>query len=526
MLVKKSISFVAAQRKDIFSMLCLGAVCIFFVYIFHFDVFLSSDSAWAAIVELQLIRDGLGSLSALQHTHGVLYLFGYYVFQCGILKLLHVSPGNIMQSLNVINGFLFAANIILLYLLLRKLSFNRMLSVSLSLLYFFMPLVFHLSLYTTSVTCSLFFFILSNIFFVSYLTDSKKINLLFVFFFSLAAIVMRADAFLFYFSFISLAILEKKSLKKAFFIYMVNIGIMFIGFLVAQKIFLGEGVYHRLVSEAHSFSEKISFNLIFMDFVQLSVAMGIGLVLTGLFFLTYRMTLRDFRIPCATLIWLLPMFLYVLFFPAIPMAIVRLASPAFIGLILLIGKTIESRTPNNIKQQFLFILLIYCIHFATMPLSYYLVKQYYHLRRAYKPGERIVVDHLPLGNIFVNAYHLREEKRKAWHNAQNVISNHDKVVVLSDNTNLPSYYYFLYYLCDGIRMRKLENTSSHWVFKNKEFIFIDVEPHYNKEALWQLLNDPRYAEFSIHFALFIPERTPKLYNEIKDFCNRNKREIF
>jgi len=59
---------------DIIFISSIFIVCAIFIYIFHFDSWLSSDSAMTGICEIQLLRFGLNNLNKISWVHG----FSYY----------------------------------------------------------------------------------------------------------------------------------------------------------------------------------------------------------------------------------------------------------------------------------------------------------------------------------------------------------------------------------------------------------------------------------------------------------------
>ena len=152
-----------------------------------------------------------------------------------------------------------------------------------------------------------------------------------------------------------------------------------------------------------------------------------------------------------------------------------------------------------------------------------LVKQFYPLRRQYAPGERVVNDYVPVGNIFSNAYYLREEKRKVWYAAKRITERYDKVIVLSDNTNSTPYSFFL--ASDGIELQETPGPEMRWAGAQKEFILTDVILEYDREALRQYLTASDYADFNVHFAPFIPERDPRLFEDVAALLAESGREL-
>jgi quinol-cytochrome oxidoreductase complex cytochrome b subunit len=118
--------------------------------------------------------------------------------------------------------------------------------------------------------------------------------------------------------------------------------------------------------------------------------------------------LKKFEIPLAFVIWTFPVFIFLL--PMLNNNIFhsRHATPSFIGVIIITGMGVRSVCANREKAQNFLIMLVIIIQFLSMPVPYYLVGKCYPLRRNFRSSERIIVEAVPLGNIFVNPYCLRE----------------------------------------------------------------------------------------------------------------------
>ncbi|MDD5195393.1 MAG: hypothetical protein PHQ96_06970 [Candidatus Omnitrophica bacterium] len=503
--------------QEAFCVFSILIICSIIIGIFHFDVFILSDSAWLAITEINLLRHGLLSLRTL-FVHGVPYLYGYYIINYAILHIIPHSALSIMHILNLINGLFSACNIALIYLLLRNISFSKFLSFFLALLYFFIPMIFQLSLFANPNTFSLFFFLLSNFFFVSYLNTNRPINLAFSSLFLLLSVFNRIDTIIYYSSFIALAVLLKKSVTKSLRALILNAVFSLAIVLVVQKLLLGYSDENNLLYCAVSFYKECSVKFFMVFMLKTLCAVGFGLIGICIILLIYEKHHKNIRLLYATALWLTPVFLHYFIFPQLaPRHIII----SFIWFIILIGVSLRRLSK---KMQVFLLLLIYVIHFGSMGIPYQLVKKYYPLKRHYKNNERIVIADFPLGNIFVSSYFLREENRRVWQTAKKVVINFDKVIILGDNTYRMPYYFFLYAIYD-INMDYLKNATSHWKAKGKEFIFIDVLPKSDMAIIREFLRDSKYSNFSIHFPPFIPERAPALYKDIEQICTSTNRVI-
>ncbi|MFH1876101.1 MAG: hypothetical protein ABH865_04360 [Candidatus Omnitrophota bacterium] len=505
--------------------------CAAIVYFFHFDIFLSSDSAWSGIASMQLLRRGLQYLPYLD-AWGLSYLFGYYLIQYFLLNLLQQGlSSNLMEALNLITGAVSVCNVTLIYVMFRKISFNKMLSSCMAIFYFFIPMVFQLSLYTNPNTYSLFFFISSNIFFISYLLDSKKTNLVLLLFFSVLSLLVRVDTILSYCSFLSWALVLNKSFKRALFVCFFTMFVSFIIFVIIQKLLLGQGIL-----DGRAFTGFSSLDYDFFNVRSMVVAIGhiffsagIGLVCISLFFIARCLYLRDFKIPLATLIWIFPVLVYITIMAKYHVS--RYCVISFIGFLLPVGFIARSFCGSKKKRIVIFFIMIGIIVFGSMPLSYFLVKTHYPLRKHYKPGERIVVEYTPLGNIFTNAYSLREEKRRAWYTAEQVIRKYNKVIVVADNTCILPYIYFLYYLFENVGQEEVTVHTRRYTAFNRELIFIDIglerdrtiAPRYDRKIVLDCLNNPLYDQFVLLVPPYICERDRQLCDEMEKKCSQEKR---
>jgi hypothetical protein len=74
-------------------------------------------------------------------------------------------------------------------------------------------------------------------------------------------------------------------------------------------------------------------------------------------------------------------------------------------------------------------------------------------------------------------------------------------------------------------MKGLESAKSYWSYGKKEFVFVDVLPTYDKNVIWDFLNNPKYVDFFVHFPPYIPERVPGLYLEVKELCAKTNRKL-
>jgi len=426
-----------------------------------------------------------------------------------------------MLTLNLFNGFCFILNIILLYLIFKKILINKISALFLSVLYFFIPIVFQVSLYTNPNTFSLLFFLLSNLYFILYITKGKIINLILTFIFQIISFAMRLDTLLFYFSFIFFVLIFNKSFRKGFCIYLLSIifSIFTLNFL--QKL-LNLNNRKDIFSIVNNIF-NINFNNIILNIGQIVISIGISLVIITASLVIYFLIKKKYKIVLAFLILNIPFFLYIIL--CLPsMHIVRYLLPLHIGPLIFIGKWIDFL--KNKRFQTIFLFIIYFFHFLTMPLSYFLVKKFYPLKRKYLSSERIIVEYVPLGNIFLNTYYLRLEKRKSWNIAEYIVKNYDKVIILSNHNEMLPYHFFFYYLFEDVVSYKETFVKRLYTKQgNKDFIFIYILDYFDEKLIWDYLSNPAYKDYFIHFPLNITPRTTKLYQEIENFCKQNNRRL-
>ncbi|MBN3040589.1 MAG: glycosyltransferase family 39 protein, partial [Candidatus Omnitrophica bacterium] len=481
------------------------------------------DSAWTAIVQFSLLEKDAANFPV--PIHGTNYLFAYYLVLHFLLKFLPEASSNIMEYLNIINGFIFSLNIMLIYVFFRRLSFERTISLLLSLLYFFLPMAFQISLYVSPETFSFFFFLLTNIFFISYLESKKRKDLILIIFFFALSMVIRPDTFLLYFSFIALTVYYKKPLKITLALLFSCILIGLLAFVVLKLAIGGIFIQPKtiLAETIWLLTNNMQFIKITLALIASSIGSGLILISTILAFYFLKTGNRRGFIPLA--LWFLPVAaIYLMLFTR--HHVNRYIMGSYLGLIFFIGLGIKQISRKSLGKHLVCFSLILAVHFLGMDLQYQLVKNNYRFKRNYKYNETILIDHAPLGNIFNNALELRREKRMVWNAAKVLASTQDKVIIFSNSTDSPAYYYFLYRLYHkDLKGAEIDDTEMVFVAGNKEFVFVYVLPQYKKEKIFSLLNKQQLKDHKIYFSPFIAERVPELYSDIESFSKKNRRKM-
>lgn len=514
--------FPASKNKfslpDSFTALGLLLSTLTFVYIFHFDVYVTSDSAWTAIAEMKLLKKGFTALFDPNLSHGMTYLFSYYAFYYGLLKTALFQNLDLMHRLNLLNGFVFSANIVLLYFLLRTLALHKTLSFFLSLLYLLIPKVFLLSLYVNPNALSLSFFLGANIFWVLYL-KGHKLALFPIPFLCLISILVRMETVLFFTSFIAIAVALKSPLKRLLLLCPAILFFALGGAWLIQKNMYAS--YEALQTQNYrslTIGGIFSMGSFYKDAGCIAAALGAGLTLVTFLALAWFYRKKQFRPLLSFFIWFgIPALISLI--AAAHQDLTRFLIPAFLAVVILLGFFIQDLSKGDLKLQYLCLILIYAIHFLAMPLSYHATKVFYPLKRHYKQGERIVIEWIPLGNIFEDIHYLKLEKRREWREARRIVESYRKVIVLSNNVYRIPFYYFLK-LKGKSTKSALPEAKYNIIAKEggREFVFLDILPEYDRAEVFSLLSDKRFLDFKIYFPPLIPERVPELHREVEEFC--------